>query len=107
LSLKGVVNKRDLRRRFEKDQIHRAVVTVMGTAPDAPVRRRGDMSRALYLWAMRRYSGLTLSEIGEACGGMGVSAVSVSIRRFTDAAESDRKLQALKTRVEEVLNVEP
>lgn len=107
LSLKGVVNKRALRRRIDVDQIQKAVTVVTGTGLDAQGEGRGVVSRPLYLWAMRRYSGLTLSEIGESCGGMAFSAVSVSIRRFEKRAETDPKTKAILRSLRDVLNVEP
>ena len=57
--------------------------------------RRGDWAKPLLLWALRRYSGMTLREVGEAAGGMGYTAVAMAIKRFEKRSEKDRKLRQL------------
>ncbi len=61
---------------------------------------RGDWAKPLLLWALRRYSGMTLSEVGGAVGGMDYTAVAMAIKRFETCAEkaTDRSqwMQAVK-----------
>ena len=57
--------------------------------------KRGDEGRDLVLWACRRFSGMTLREIGECAGGLDYSAVAVSVIRLVRRAKSDRKLRKL------------
>jgi len=57
--------------------------------------RRGDWAKPLLLWALRRYSGMTLSEVGEAAGGMDYTAVAMAIKRFEKRSEKDQKLRQL------------
>jgi len=49
--------------------------------------RRGDWAKPLLLWVLRRYSGMTLSEVGGAVGGMNYTAVAMAIKRFEKCAE--------------------
>ncbi len=49
--------------------------------------RRGDWAKPLLLWALRRYSGMTLSEVGGAARGMDYTAVAMAIKRFEKRAE--------------------
>lgn len=57
--------------------------------------KRGDVGRDLVLWACRRFSGMTLREIGECAGGMDYSAVAVSVIRLVERAKNDRKLRRM------------
>ena len=60
---------------------------------------RGDWARPLLLWALRRYSGMTLAEIGEAVGGMDYTAVAMAIKRFELRAEKQPFLRQLMQKV--------
>lgn len=60
--------------------------------------RRGDWAKPLLLWALRRYSGMTLKAVGEAVGGMDYTAVAMAIKRFEKRAEKIPELrQRMKT----------
>ncbi len=54
---------------------------------------RGDWAKPLLLWALRRYSGMTLREIGEAVGGMDYTAVAMAVKRFEKKAEKQEDLR--------------
>jgi putative transposase len=105
LSLAGVAGKRELRRRIDVAEIHKAVILVTGVAPECS--RRGDLSRPLFLWAARQYSGLTLSAMGEHFDSMTFSAVSAAVKRFELAAVKERNAKAYKRKLCSILNVEP
>jgi len=57
------------------------------------MKRRGDWAKPLLLWALRRYSGMTLSVAGEAAGGMDYTAVAMAIKRFEKRTEKDQRLR--------------
>jgi len=61
--------------------------------------RSGDEGRDLVLWACRRFSGMTLREVGECASGMDYSAVAVSVIRFVKRSKTDRKLRKLMKKV--------
>ena len=46
--------------------------------------RRGDWAKPLRLWALRRYSGMTLSEDGGAAGGVDYTADAMAVKRFEE-----------------------
>ena len=54
----------------------------------------------MLLWAARKYTGLTLHEIGAAAGGMDYTAVAMAVKRFEQKADSDRTLKKLMKQVE-------
>ncbi len=60
---------------------------------------RGNCAKPLLLWALRRYSGMTLKEIGEAVGGMDYTAVAMAIKRFEEKAEREQSLSKLIQKV--------
>jgi len=62
--------------------------------------RRGDWGRPFFLWAARKYTGLTLREIGAAAGSMDYTAVAMAVKRFKRKANSDRALKSLMKQVE-------
>lgn len=57
--------------------------------------RRGDWARPLLLWALRRYSGMSLKAVGEAVGGMDYTAVAMAIKRFEDRSGKEPNLRQL------------
>ena len=61
----------------------------------------GDWGRDVVLWAARRYSGLTLAELGREAGGLDYSAVALAIRRVKGRADSDRELRRAMRRIEQ------
>jgi REP element-mobilizing transposase RayT len=58
--------------------------------------RHGDWGRDLALWAARRYTGLTLSELGRQAGGMDYAAVAMATRRVAERALQDRALRQMR-----------
>ena len=68
--------------------------------------RYGDAGAALVMRLARRYSGLTLREIGAGMGGLDYAAVSVAIKRQQQRAKSDKKLTAEERAAVNMLNVE-
>ena len=60
---------------------------------------RGDWAKPLLLWTLRRYSGMTLKEVGVAVGGMDYTAVAMAIKRFETRAVAAPELRALMDQV--------
>ncbi len=60
---------------------------------------RGDWAKPLLLWALRRYSGMTLREIGDEVGGLDYTAVAMAIKRFENKAVKQDGLRELMKRV--------
>ena len=59
------------------------------------ISQRGDWAKPLLLWALRRYGGMTLKEVGESVGGMDYTAVAMAIKRFETKAKDDRHLRLM------------
>lgn len=66
--------------------------------------RRGDYGKGLVLWAARRYTGMTLGQIGEAVGGIDYSAVSKVVARFEVKARKSRQLRQYQKKVQNELS---
>ena len=63
------------------------------------MKQRGDWAKPLLLWALRRYSGMTLAAIGDAVGGMDYTAVAMAIKRFESRSKNAPALQLLMQKV--------
>ena len=85
---------RALRRRATVAEVCSMVEALHDESWGAFANRRGDWGRPLFLWAVRKYCGLTLRETGEAAGGMSPRAVHIAISRFHNRAEADAALRA-------------
>lgn len=57
--------------------------------------RRGDWAKPLLLWALRRYSGMTLKAVGKAAGGMDYTAVAMAIKRFEKRSVKEQSLRQM------------
>jgi len=66
---------------------------------EAFMKLRGDWAKPLLLWTLRRYSGMTLKEVGDAVGGMDYTAVAMAIKRFEKKSESEKVLADLIRKV--------
>lgn len=60
--------------------------------------RKGNEVRDEGIYVARQRGGISLSELGKACGGLGLSAVSLAHRRIAERLPSDN---ALRRRLEE------
>ena len=105
-SLRGISGKAALRRRVTWEEVRAAVERVKGESWDRFAERRGDEGRDLFLWAARRYCGVTLSELGAAVGAE-YAAVSLAMRRFQRKAAGDRAIRDMQAKVTTMLNVAP
>ena len=105
-SLRGIAGKAALRRRLTWEEVRTAVERMKGESWDRFADRRGDEGRDLFLWAARRFCGVTLSELGSAIGAE-YAAVSVAIKRLERRAANDKAVRNLQTRLTAMLNVAP
>ena len=84
---------RMLRHRCSWDAIVGAVEQFKGCVWSDFAFVRGDWGRAAIYYLARQYGGLTLSEIGEAAGGVNYHAVSKRLKRFELSIQSDKVLK--------------
>ena len=98
-----VTGKGELHRRVSFEDTVRTVETLCEEDFDVFMTRRGDWPRPLLLWLARRYTGLTLREIGLAAGGMDYSAVAMAIKRFEQKAAGIPTLQKKMKQAERIL----
>jgi hypothetical protein len=76
-----------------------------GEDADVWLHKHGDWGKWLVLNLARRYSGMTLQELGNQMGGMDYAAVSVGLRRFDSRLKQDRKMRGAFKNIVEMLNV--
>ena len=84
---------RELRRRVAFTDLLAMVETLRGEKVEDVLHQRGDWARPILLWAARRYTGMTLREIGAAAGGADYTAVAMTIKRFEQKAASNENLR--------------
>jgi hypothetical protein len=105
-SLCGIVGKAALRRRVTWQEVRVAVERMKGEPWDRFADRRGDEGRDLFLWAARRFCGVTLSELGAVVGAE-YAAVSVAIKRLERRAIDDKVIRDRQASLTDMLNVAP
>ena len=105
-SLHGISGKHKLRQRITWPEVRAAVERLKGESWGSFADRRGDEGRDLFLWAARRFCGVTLSELGAAIGSE-YAAVSVAIKRLERRAVRDVGLRDLQAKLVAMLNVAP
>lgn len=91
--------RRALRARRSWAEVVRAVEKVRGEKWEQFAGRHGDPGRALALYVARRCTGLTLSALGEAAGGMDYTAVSMAVKRFEQRLGRDKALRRTAERL--------
>ncbi|MCF7708190.1 MAG: hypothetical protein K9N52_04750, partial [Verrucomicrobia bacterium] len=97
---------RVLRRRATVQEVREAVEALRGQSWAEFSALRGDWGKPLFLWAVRKYCGLTLRESGEAAGDMSPRAVDMAISRLRKRAESDAALRSKQTKINDQLKGE-
>ncbi len=96
--------KRSIRRRVGMDDVIRAVEETRGESWEEFANRHGDPGKALVMWLARKYTGLTLREIGQALGGRDYAAVSVMLKRFEQQLEDNKGLAKQKNEAADMIN---
>lgn len=97
--------KRDLRRRISFEDVAEAVEEVYGMAWQALLERYADPVKWLVLRIARRYTGMTLGELGKVAGGMDYAAVGMALRRLERKLPDAPELSRLEARITEMLDV--
>ena len=95
-----IVGSQKLRQRVTFEQIAETIEQLRGETCSSFMAMRGDWGRPLLLWSARRFTGMTLREIGKATGGMDYTAVAMAVKRFEEKAAGNRKLRRLMKQVE-------
>ena len=98
-------NKRDLRRRITFRDVADALEAVTGTSWEEVLQRYGDPVKWVVLRAARRYTGLTLAELGTVAGGMDYAALGMALRRLERKLPGSPDLQQLDAQMAEMLDV--
>ncbi len=99
--------KRDIRKRRTFEEVVTAVEQVRGEPWSAFGERHGDPGNWLVLHLARRYTGMTLAELGAACGGMVYEAVVMCLILFARRLAQTPALQSMERRLAQMLDVEP
>ena len=84
---------RDLGTRKGFEDIVKAVERLKGERWEAFRDKHADWGRDVVLWCARRYSGLTLRELGAQVGGVDYTGVSMAIKRIESRGKTDRALR--------------
>ncbi|MFT5241367.1 MAG: putative transposase [Candidatus Promineifilaceae bacterium] len=100
------VCKRELRRRISVDDALGAVEAATGVSREVFIDRHGDRGKAVAMFLLRRYGGMTLREVGDAFGGVDYAAVSDRVRRLEREVATDRATRDLVREATENLNLE-
>ena len=95
----GETNARAWRRLLPFEAVVKALEAVKGEPWASFAGRQGDWGRDLALHVGRMRCGLTLRELGEQAGGMGVQAVAKACGRMGDKLKRDKGLQRELARV--------
>jgi len=97
--------KRVLRRRITFREVSDALEAVHGMGWKDVLQRYGDPAKWLVLRVARRYTGMTLAELGEVAGGMDYAAVGMALRRLDRKLPDAPDLQRLEARMMKMLDV--
>jgi putative transposase len=97
-----VAGKRELQDLLDWNSLIAVAEEVKGEKWEVFGRRYGDPGRAVVFCLAKRYSGMTLKEIGERAGGVDYAAVSDMIRRY----EKKDVRSEIETRMRIILNIE-
>jgi len=89
----------ELRKRKSFEDIVKEVARLKDEEWKAFRDRHDDWGRDLALWCGRRYTGLSLKELGAKAGGLDYSVVSIAIKRLETRAKTNRKLNKAMKRL--------
>jgi REP element-mobilizing transposase RayT len=107
VSLRGVADRRELRRRVRMEDVRKAVEELKGEPWEAFAGRHGDWGLLLFLWGARRFCSVTLRELGAVAGGKADATVGMAIKRFELRSKRSGILRRRKQNLLEMLDVKP
>jgi hypothetical protein len=90
----------------DRDQITAAVEKLWEERWEVVSQRHGDPGRELAMLIGRRYGGMSLTEIGEAIGGLQYPAVSDAVHRTSERLKTDGALEKRFKRLCRILKLE-
>ena len=94
-----------LRERVSFEQVIRTVADLRGAPSETWMDQHGDWGKWMVLHLARRYTGMTLRQLGEQLGGTDYAAIGMGLRRFDQRLKKERKLKALYARASKMLDV--
>ena len=97
--------KRALRRRMDFDDVLEVLESVHGAGWTDVLDRYGDPVKWLVLRVARRYTGMTLAELGAVAGGMDYAAVGMALRRLDRKLPETPRLMRLESEMVKMLDV--
>ncbi len=97
--------KRGLRRCLAFEDVENALESVYGASWNEVLRRYGDPVKWLVLRVARRYTGMTLAELGNVAGGMDYAAVGMALRRLDHKFPDAPELRQLERDMAKMLDV--
>lgn len=97
--------KRVLRRRIDFDDVAEALESVYGMGWNEVLERYGDPVKWLVLRIARRYTGMTLGELGAVAGGMDYAAVGMALRRLDRNLPEAPALRQIEAQMVKMLDV--
>jgi REP element-mobilizing transposase RayT len=100
----GETNARAWRRLLPFEEVVKSLEAVKGEPWSSFAGRQGDWGRDLALHVGRMRCGLTLRELGDRAGGMGVQAVAKACGRMGEKLKTDKGLQRMLARIRRVLD---
>lgn len=83
------------RERVTFDQVVNAIEELRSEPSREWLNSRGDWGKWMVLKLARRYTGMTLAQLGEQLGGVDYAAVGMGLHRFEKRLEKDQKLKRL------------
>lgn len=101
LPMRGISHGKDFKKRFEVQNIINRVETFFNASPKGMVGKKRNEKRDVMIYLMKRYTGLTNSQIGEHLGKLSDFTVAKAYQRFLEKLRTDR---LLAKRVEEIAN---
>jgi len=94
-----------LRERVSFERVVGVVEDLRGEPTSDWLARHGDWGKWLVLLLARRYTGMTLGQLGVQAGGVDYAAVGMGLRRFEQRMRKDRKIKALFESASRMLDV--
>jgi REP element-mobilizing transposase RayT len=94
-----------LRERVSFEGVLSVVEDLRGEPASGWLARHGDWGKWLVLLLARRYTGMTLGQLGAQAGGIDYAAVGMGLRRFERRLRKDRKIKAVLKSASQMLDV--
>lgn len=98
--------KRAMHYRYEWLDIVKMVEKEKGSSWEDFSELRGDWGRGAIYYFARKYTGMTLAEIGHAAGGVNYPAVSQMVKRFKNRLATDKALERSIKNIDQMLKIQ-